>query len=374
MTATLTRLAFRIEPKRFASAVAWAFSSVPSRPSIPTLACVKLTVSDGTLTVAGFDYETATQATVDVESASDGVALVSGRLLAKLVETFPAKPVEARIDGTELRLTCGSVEVTLPTLPVEDYPQLPEMPPVVGAVDAEVLARSVKRVAVAASHDETLPELTGVLFVLGERMQVMATNRYRVALDAIDWAPGGVVATEFEVDAAALARAVASLEKLGGSVALSLDAGLVGFAAGGHTITLQQFAKRFASEAPPKLLAMVVDGGPTTVRLPVPEFLDATRRADLVHADKTPVVLAFADGLVKVSASGEARAATIVDCDFEGEPITIKVNPEFMRDAVAACGGAEVAMSFLDNRRGFLVAPTVEGDAYRHLIQPIRQD
>ena len=65
--------------------------------------------------------------------------------------------------GAHLELVCGSARFTLPTMPVEDYPTLPEMPSSAGTVDAAAFASAVAQVAIAAGRDETLPMMTDVM-------------------------------------------------------------------------------------------------------------------------------------------------------------------------------------------------------------------
>ena len=56
------------------------------------------------------------------EVADEGRALVSGRLLADICRSLPAKPVDMVLDGARVSLTCGSARFSLQTMPVEDYP------------------------------------------------------------------------------------------------------------------------------------------------------------------------------------------------------------------------------------------------------------
>lgn len=125
---------FRIERDTLADAVAWTARSLPNRPSVPVLAGLLVeTAADG-LTLSGFDYETSTRATLPAEVSADGRALVSGRLLAEIVKSLPAKPVEVSLEGTKVQVVCGSARFSLQTMPVEEYPQLPEMPTATGTV------------------------------------------------------------------------------------------------------------------------------------------------------------------------------------------------------------------------------------------------
>ena len=141
---------FRVERDALADAVAWTAKSLPSRPSVPVLAGVMLRVSQGRLTVSGFDYEVSSQVSTEVQSDADGAALVSGRLLAEITKALPAKPVDVAAVGSHLELVCGSARFSLPTMPVEDYPQLPSQPAFAGELAGDAFGQAVTQVVVAA--------------------------------------------------------------------------------------------------------------------------------------------------------------------------------------------------------------------------------
>src|SRR3954467_14815580 len=134
----------RVERDGLADAVAWVARSLPSRPPVPVLGGVMLDAgsSDGapgdSLTVSGFDYEVSATVGVPATIADGGRTLVSGRLLAEITRALPAQPVEILVDGARVMITCGNARFSLPTMPVEDYPQLPAMPPHAGQLAGEV--------------------------------------------------------------------------------------------------------------------------------------------------------------------------------------------------------------------------------------------
>ncbi|MEV4385714.1 DNA polymerase III subunit beta, partial [Micromonospora sp. NPDC049580] len=221
---------FRVERDALAEAVAWTAKSLPNRPSVPVLAGVMLRVTDGNLRVSGFDYEVSSQVTVEVQGDADGAALVSGRLLAEITKALPAKPVDIAAVGAHLELVCGSARFTLPTMPVEDYPALPEMPQSAGTVDAAAFATAVSQVAIAAGRDETLPMMTGVRVELsGNTLSMLATDRYRLALREIQWRPDDPeVSINALVPARTLNDTAKALGPLGGEVTLALAQGAAG--------------------------------------------------------------------------------------------------------------------------------------------------
>jgi DNA polymerase-3 subunit beta len=371
---------FRVERDALADAVAWTAKSLPSRPSVPVLAGVLLRVSDGVLQVSGFDYEVSSQVTVDIQADADGAALVSGRLLAEITKALPGKPVDVAAVGSHVEITCGSARFTLPTMPVEDYPTLPDMPATAGTVDAKVFADAVAQVAVAAGRDDTLPILTGVrMEIEGSTLALLATDRYRLAVREIEWRPDDAgISVAALVPAKTLGDTAKTLGPLGGSVTIALSRGgvgegMIGFAGGTRRSTSRLLDGDF-----PKVRSLRPDTHSAQAKVPVSALQEVVRRVSLVAERATPVRLRFSeDGLV-VEAGGteDARASEAMDCTFTGDPLTIAFNHQYLLDGLAALDGPVAVLSFTDPKKPAIIAPAGEdgeiSSGYWYLIMPVR--
>ena len=325
---------FRVERDALADAVTWAARSLASRPTVPVLAGLLLTLDESSLTISGFDLEASTQITVDVNVGTTGQALVSGRLLAEITRALPPHPVDVALDGSRLSITCASARFTLPTMPVEDYPRLPDMPTTAGKVDGSVFATAVAQAAVAAGRDDTLPMLTGVrLEINGEKLTLAATDRYRLAVRELEWLPTSNLDVQVLVPARALADAAKSLaghDEL--TIALSTAAaggtgeGIIGFSATGHETTTRLLDAQF-----PPYRTLLPSDWASSAEVSVSAFTESVKRVALLADRGTPVRLEFADGGVSLSAGGEneGRAEEALEVAYEGEPITTAFNPGF---------------------------------------------
>ncbi len=158
----------QVERDVFAEAVAWTARALPARPTVPVLAGMRLHAAGEELTLSSFDYDVSALAKLPVDTQTAGSALVSGRLLAEISRNLPARPVQIHTDGGRAVLTCGSATFNLLTMPEDEYPALPEMPPAAGTVGSDAFATAVMQTAVAAGRDDTLPSLTGVR--IGQRV------------------------------------------------------------------------------------------------------------------------------------------------------------------------------------------------------------
>jgi DNA polymerase-3 subunit beta len=83
--------------------------------------------------------------------------------------------------------------------------------------------------------------------------------------------------------------------------------------------------------------------------------------------------LAFASGELTISAQtpdvGEARES--LPLAFEGEPLEIGFNPEFLRAGVEAIDEGDVVLKLISPLRPGLIE-SGDGSGFRYLIMPIR--
>jgi DNA polymerase III subunit beta len=365
---------FRVEQDALADAVAWSARSLPSRPPLPLLAGLVLAVTDGTLTVSGFDYEISTEATLDATAERDGRALVSGRLLAEITRSLPSSPVEVRTDGAQVLVSCGTARFALPTMSVDDYPELPAMPSVAGSVGSDAFAAAVSSVAVAAGRDETLPVLTGVqLTIEGAELTLAGTDRYRLAVRTLPWEPQDAFGSATAlVPARTLAESARSMTG-GAHVTIAfeagaLGAGLIGFEGGSRRITTRLLDGEF-----PKYRSLLPTETSATARLPTSALTESVRRVALVAQRTTPVRLSFAPTELTLEAGGsdEAHASETLEASYEGEPMTIAFNPTFLLDGLGALDSDDATLSMTTPTKPAVLIGK-DPEVYRYLLMPVR--
>ncbi|EWC58362.1 DNA polymerase III beta subunit [Actinokineospora spheciospongiae] len=371
----------RVERDGLADAVAWVARSLPSRPPVPVLGGVLLDAgaTDGSegLTVSGFDYEVSATVGVPATVADGGRTLVSGRLLADITKSLPAQPVEISVDGSRVAIACGSAKFSLPTMPVEDYPQLPAMPQHAGELAGEVFGQAVSQVAVAAGKDDTLPMLTGVrVEMTGEKLTLVATDRFRLAMREFEWKPSGDVEdAAVLVPARTLADAAKALGSAGRSVELALSPtdGLLGLSGSGRRTTSRLLDAEF-----PRYRQLLPSEQTSSAIIGVAPLVEAIKRVSLVADRGTQVRLEFADGVLRLSAGGddEGSAEEELPVEFTGEPVMIAFNPGYLQDGLAALHADRAELSFTTPNRPALIKPVnADGEVtpgYLYLLMPVR--
>jgi DNA polymerase-3 subunit beta len=303
---------------------------------------------------------------------------VPGRLLAEITRSLPAAPIDCVTDGSRLVVTCGSARFTLPTLPLEEYPTLPELPAVSGSIGSDHFAAAVTAVAVAAGRDDALPVLTGVrIEVDGEQLTLAATDRYRLAVRTLRWAPTdpGIQATAL-VPARTLADAVRTLTT-GAEVNFALSSGdtgegLLGLAGGTRQTTTRLIDGEF-----PKYRSLLPETSSATASIDAAALTDAVRRVALVASRTSPVRLSFGPDGLALEAGGldEAEAAEGLPAEFDGEPLTIAFNPTYLLDGLGSLDSDEAQLAFNGPTKPAVLTGKSgdgEGSDHRYLLMPVR--
>ncbi len=375
-----------LERDVLAEAVAWTARALPARPTIPVLAGIRLAAAEE-LVLSSFDYDVSAQATVPVSTEEAGSALVSGRLLAEISKSLPAKPVHITAEDGRAILTCGSATFTLLTMPEDEYPALPEMPPAAGTIGSDAFATAVSQSATAAGRDDTLPALTGVrIEIEGDTLTLVSTDRYRLAIRELRWQPAHPdLAAAMLVPAKALADTARSLTNGAQvSIALALPGaegsgsggsggdGMIGFEGAGRRTTTRLLSGEF-----PRYQSLLPKTVNAAAELAVSVLSESVKRVALVAERNTPVRLTFSAGqlMLEAGTGDEAQAEETIEADFSGDDLSIAFNPQYLLDGLAAIDSDTVRIAFTEPGKPALFTgkPGPDGNPeFRYLLMPIR--
>ncbi|HSN43250.1 MAG TPA: DNA polymerase III subunit beta [Propionibacteriaceae bacterium] len=381
----------RLERDVMAEAVAWAARSLPTRPSVPILAGLLVKAGDDGVTMSSFDYETSARITISTAEVSEaGEALVSGRLLADIARALPNKPVDITANASRMEIVCGSARFTLQTLPVADYPALPEMPAATGTVVSDDFSRAVAQVVSAAGRDELLPVFTGVRVEIdGETLSLLATDRYRMALKELTWRPAASQASGAALVPAKVLSETAKSMVAGEVVTVSLSNavagdGLIGFEGDGAGGT-RQITTRLLDGEFPKVRHLMSVNAAVSVRANTTDIIASVRRVALVAERNTPLRMIIGDDQIALEAAtgDQAQASEAIEAVVEnhagGEMALTAAgfNPHYLLDALSALDAPYVHFAFTAAGKPCLVTglASLDGEPladYRHVIMLMR--
>ncbi len=374
---------FHVNRDVFSEAVSFVVKLLPQRNPQPILAGVLIEASDAGLSLSAFDYEASARTTIEATVDSPGTILVHGRLLSDIASRLPNAPVQIEVqeDGGIL-LSCGSARFTLSAMPVHEYPAIPEVVGESGVVPGDDFATAIAQVAFAASRDDVTPVLTGVqLEVSGNKLSLVATDRYRVALRDIPWDG----AESGEATAALVpARTLQEVGKTfghGGNISISFtgsgDREIVAFTAGNKTVTSLLIKGNF-----PPVRRLFPETTEHYAVINTAELSEAVRRVALVLDRSAPLRFTFNDDGVTMDASGgdQARASETVDAHLLGDEVVLGLNPQYLLDALSAVKSEFVRITFTASDNANKLSPVLitsqtsvdqaASDNFKYLLQP----
>ena len=370
---------FNVDSATLTDSVNWVSRSLSTRPIMTALLGIVIDVQKD-VTLSASDLETSAKSTFDAEIKETGRVLVPGRLLSEISKALPNKTVSFTLDGNRVLVTAGSAKFTLPTLPLNEYPNLPNMPEQSGSIASDLFSTAVNQVAVAAGRDDSLPTLTGIhVDISRETITLAATDRYRLAVREVNWTPND---PDITTSALLRARTLADAAKTIGntksvSVAIAPTTSnerLVGFASDAKTMTSRQLDGSF-----PPYRHLLPSESTATAIIEVAKLLDSVRRVALVTDKTVPLRLKFNNNTLQLEAGtgDDAQATEELEIIYEGEAIDIAFNPTFLTDGLNAIGTTYVNIAFTGSNKPAMLSGKnkVDGQAdssYRYLLMPMR--
>lgn len=156
---------------------------ITSSNTLPILNNLLLKTENGLLKVSSTNLEISIHTIVRCKVEDPGEVCVPAKIFSDLVNTLPNRNITLTAGEGVLKVEVEKHSASVKTLPSDDFPSIP-------AVDSgnkitfasSVLKGSLEEVVFAASHNETQPEISGVLIKPAKTgCTFVATDRYRLA-------------------------------------------------------------------------------------------------------------------------------------------------------------------------------------------------
>lgn len=361
-----------------ADAVAWASRALNSRQPNPILSGIRLEAVDGSLQLSAFSYEVTARDRIEAGVDEPGSVVVLGKLLSDISRSLPAEKAYLATEGNKLRITSGKSTFTLQLMPETEFPDLPQLPPLIGQVDAQTFAQAINQAAVSVATDEVRPVLAAIRMQFnGNTVTLSSTDRFRLSRATFNWTPQDEALEATALVKGSILRDVAHSLDTHQNVSVYCDPAkptLIGIENAGRISTIQLTDGEF-----PAVDRLYADEYPIHAVLGKQDLLDAIKRVALVAGQNEPVRMTFTEDEVALTAGAldEAQANEILDVDLDGEDITVAFNPSYLQNGIAAIAEPYVRMKMTTAVKpvefdGQQEADSEESMDYRYLLVPMR--
>ncbi len=345
-----------------------------TRSAVQALSGVMLSANgDAQAELLATDTEISLRVPLAAEVLQGGSVVLPARLLLDVVRALPADELTLALRSAEqdVELVSGAATFHLRTLRSEDFPSLPSAPAQEQVtLPLAAFVQTVSQVVRSASRDETRPVLTGILMsASAQQLRMVATDSYRLSVkEAALAAP-----VQGELEANVPARALQELVRIAQqseaeSLAVSVNQNQIVFELDDVLLSSRLIDGQFPNYR--QLLPETVEH---ELRLATAELADVVRRISLLAQKNTPLRLGFAEGELTVSAQTPdvGEASETLPVPFQGEPLQIGFNPEFLRDGLESVESEELVLKLISPLRPGVIESPQRGE-FVYLIMPIR--
>lgn len=346
--------------------------AVASRTSVHVLTGVLLEASDEGMTLAATDMEISMRVPLRGRVEAPGGVVMPARLLSEIARTLAGGDVVLTKEATaaEIELRNGGSEFLLRVLPAADFPALPVFPSEEAfVVDKDAFLATIGRVMSAASKDETRPVLTGVLLQVARNVvRMVATDSYRLSVKEtpVD------ASVKDKVQVIVPARCLGEVARVGAAtdtdrLTVIPSSNQILFGVGEVLIMSRLIDGQF-----PNYRQLIPESFESHAFVGRAEFVDALHRVRTLAQKNAPVRLAFEQSSLTISVQSQevGRAQEALPVRYEGEPLEIGFNPQFLLDGAEAIPEEEIELRFISPLRPGLMRGST--DDFLYLIMPIR--
>src|SRR3954453_4926824 len=343
-----------------------------TRSAVQALSGVQVQARSSAIELRATDMEIGLRVPLSGEVVREGSVVLPARLVVDVVRALPGDEVSLELRPVEqdVEILGGSAAFYIRTLRLEDFPPFPEAEGDHIDVPGEAFVQTVNKVARSASRDEARPVLTGILVsASAEDLRMVATDSYRLSVKETRLEEPISGAFEANVPARALQELTRIVQhESAEQLDVSVRANQVVFEVGGVVLSSRLIDGQF-----PNYRQLLPDAYEHELRLAGGEVGEVVRRISLLAQKNAPLRMAFTEGELTVSARtpdvGEAQETLPVP--FQGEPLEIGFNPEFLRDGLEAVEGGDLMLKLISPLRPGLIE-AADGSGFHYLLMPIR--
>lgn len=352
--------------------------AVASKSPVAVLTNIKFDLTEDGLSLTGSNYDLTISTTIPhkngdndiIRNYKEGSTLLNAKIITEIARKMEAEEITLDvIDSTIAIVSDKRSEYKLNCVRAEEYPDLDldasgaslTLP----VADFDLM---VDQTAFAASTKEQRPILTAVnLEAKNGMLTATATDSARLARKTIEILEG----VQFIANIPArMMNEVAHLIEGHSEVSISISDKKALFTFGKTMVATRLVAGDYPNtkNIVPKISNYILE-------VNAQDLIKAIDRANILSIDRENVVdLRMDEDTLQISAkSSQVGSAdeTVETFRFEGEPLQVSFNSEFVCAAIRALGSQDVTFSFVGEMKPFVIKNT-QDDSVVQVVTPVR--
>ena len=353
---------------------------VERKTTIPILSNYLFEAAGDKLSLTATDLDLSLRTSCNAKVKKEGACTIPARKLYDYVKLLPDADITIRLlENHWVSIRCGRSNTKMVGMAKSNFPGLPVFPSA-GAIKipAAVLRSMIAKTGFAIASEESRYTLNGALMVLKpESITMVATDGHRLA--HIERAGEKFEGVSGEMKTLIPKKAMDELKSLldshGESAAETIDfakdESTLFFRVGQRLLTSRQLTGQF-----PNYEAVLPKDISKSIALHGEELGAAIARvAQFADERSRAVKLRLEKGELKISASSTETGDSedSIEVAYDGEPIQIGFNAQYLIDFIKATGSCDVKLELKDAQSAGQLRPAESEDyKYRYIVMPMR--
>ena len=350
---------------------------VERKTTIPILSNYLFEASGDKLSLTATDLDLSLRTACEVKVKKEGSCTIPARKLHDYVKLLPDADITIKLlENHWVSIRCGRSNTKMVGMARSNFPSLPPFPTAgVVKIPSQVLRGLIAKTGFAIANEESRYTLNGALMVLKpESITMVATDGHRLA--HIERSGENFEGISGEMKTLVPKKCMDELKSLLDStdaetIDFAKDESTLYFCIGPRLLTSRQLTGQF-----PNYEAVLPKDNNKSIVLHGEDFGQAISRvAQFADERSRAVRLKLEKGELKLSASstetGESEDS--LEADYNGDPMTIGFNAQYLTDFLKAVGAGDVRLELKDAQSAGQLRPAEGEDyKYRYIVMPMR--
>jgi DNA polymerase-3 subunit beta len=353
---------------------------VEKRTTIPILSNILMEAQGDRVQLTATDLELGIRSSFAAQITREGAGTIPVRRLLDYARLLPEADLTLKfLENDWASITCGRSRTRIAGISRESFPELPQMPEVIAEIPIKILSSMIAKTVFAISSEESRFTLNGALVLLkSDGIVMVATDGHRLAY--VETA-AELPSVRSPYRALLPRKAMGEILKLSGEggadaiVRFSGDDNHLFFELGNRLLISRKLTGTF-----PDYERVLPKDHKLTVTLAKDEIRAAVERvAQFADERSRAIRMQLGAGEVKVfsSISETGESEEVVPADYDGAPLEIGFNAQYVLEFLRAISEDKVTFLFKDPHSAAEVRPAAAEDAasnehYRYIVMPMR--
>jgi len=341
---------------------------------LPILEDFLFSVDKGKLTVVATDLETVMRIQLDIEAKDSGKVCIPAKILMDSLKNIADQPLTFNIDKSfAIEITSDNGKYKVMGENPDNFPKEPAADDTTSfTMTSSALVTAISKTLFAVSNDDLRPAMTGVFFELNkDSVQFVATDAHRL----VRYRRTDVACPEqgsFIVPRKPLNLLKSALPSNNDEITISYNSNHLFVQHGTTQMSCRLIDARF-----PDYKVVIPADNPYKMVIGKTDFQGALRRVSVFSNKSTNQValnisgseLQLAAQDVDFSFEGNER----MNCQYDGEDITIAFNARFLIEMLNAADSTEVRLELSTPTKAGIIKPTEldENEELLMLVMPL---